>query len=37
MSEKEELVLKTYALKILSSITKKLNLYIEVDMNKSKI
>lgn len=26
-----------YALKILSAITKKLHLYIEVDMNKNKI
>ena len=37
ITEKEEQNLKMYALKILSAITKKLHLYIEVDMNKNKI
>lgn len=36
ITEKEELNLKMYALRILSSITKKLHLYIEVDINRSK-
>ncbi len=37
ITEKEEQSLKMYALKILSSITKKLHLYIEVDVNKAKL
>ena len=37
ITEKEEQSLKMYALKILSSITKKLYLYIEVDKSKHKL
>lgn len=36
ITEREEQSLKMYALKILCSIVKKLNLYITIDIQKSK-